>query len=691
MSKKITVGLCQINASFSGVSYLPYSVGLLEAHARKNLPEIDKYEFMPPIFARESVDSAVKKLLPCDVVYISLYVWNNNLALMIAKELKKLKPEVVIVVGGPHVPDKYKSHTQNKQITPVFIGIKNSKSTRTPPELLRTETYLRENPYIDIAVHGEGERVSTILLQNLHGDWSKIPSISYLDKEGYIVQTEKISRLKELDEIPSPYLEGTFDSLIKSNPDTKWITVWETNRGCPFSCTFCDWGSAIASKVYKWELERAYREMDWFAAHQIEFIFLADANFGILNRDIDIAKYCARTRELTGYPKAITVSNTKNATDRSYQVQKIFAEAGLAAGASLSMQSLDPGTLKDIKRDNISLDSYNEIQQRMKQDGVASFTDIVIGLPGETYETFANGVDQLIRNGLHDRILFYDLTILPNAEMADPGYRKKFGMETVNAKTINIHGSRKEIQNDVPEFQEVVVATAAMPRPDWARVKAFSWTAAFLHFDKILQIPLVLMHELAGIKYRELIELLSEAKFGNPRKFPTLNKIHGFFIEKARSIQAGGEEFCHSKEHLDMWWPSDEKILIELATNDELPGFYEEAYFALKNILKISGKTEFDNALRESVILNEALLKLPFLNGTVKVKLEHNIWEFYKAAVRSEPIPLVKQRSVISINRDIEKWNSWNDWCRFVVWYGSKQSAYLYGNKSVRVQIAGHF
>jgi radical SAM superfamily enzyme YgiQ (UPF0313 family) len=689
MGQKLTVGLCQINAGFSGANYLPYSVGLLEAYARKSIPDIDRFEFMTPIFMRESVDLAVEKLLPADVACFSLYVWNNQLSLAIAKELKRIKPGIIIVVGGPHVPDKYKSHVQNKQAILTLNLKKNSRGV-IDPTTERTQTYLRKNRYIDIAVHGEGERPFSILLQNLYGDWEKTPSISYLDRDGFIVQTERISRLKDLDEIPSPYLEGTFDSIIKTYPGMEWITVWETNRGCPFSCTFCDWGSAVASKINKWEVGRVCREMDWFAQHKVQFVFLADANFGILPRDIDIAKYCAEIKKKTGYPNTITVSNTKNATDRSYQVQKIFADAGLAAGASLSMQSLDPQTLIDIKRDNINLDSYREIQRRMKEDGISAFTDIVLGLPGETYDSFANGVDELIRSGLHDRVLFYNLTILPNAEMGDPNYQKLHGMKTVQARSVNIHGSRKEVKGDISEIQEVVIATKTMPEEDWVRVCVFRWASAFLHFDKVLQIPFVLAHKITGASYRELIELLSEGNFGESDKFPVLSRIRQFFIAKAQSIQCGEEEFCHSSEHLDMWWPSDEYMLIDIATSGNLSAFYQEACEALELLLGRYNKKEYKDAIREAVRLNQYMLKLPFRTGNQNLSFLYNIWEFYNAAIRNKPVSLEKRESVVTINYQGEQWDSWEDWCRQVVWYGSKRSAYLYGNAAV-IQIAGHY
>jgi radical SAM superfamily enzyme YgiQ (UPF0313 family) len=52
---------------------------------------------------------------------------------------------------------------------------------------------------------------------------------------------------------------------MQANPQERWLVLWETNRGCPFQCTFCDWGSATAAKVNQFELDRLLREVDWFA------------------------------------------------------------------------------------------------------------------------------------------------------------------------------------------------------------------------------------------------------------------------------------------------------------------------------------------------------------------------------------------------------------------------------------------
>ena len=149
------------------------------------------------------------------------------------------------------------------------------------------------------------------------------------------------------------------------------------------------------------------------------------------------------------------MQNTKNATERAYLTQKIIADAGLNKGVALSMQSLDLTTLNNIKRSNISLESYWELARRFTK--TQTYTDLILPLPGETYESFCKGVDSLIRAGQHNRIQFNNLSILPNAEMGDPDYLKKFGMKVIKSQIINIHGSLVELDDDVPEYQELVV------------------------------------------------------------------------------------------------------------------------------------------------------------------------------------------------------------------------------------------
>src|SRR5258708_2188119 len=122
----LKIGLVQINNSFSGQNYLPYSIALLQTYVQKFSPTPERYDFLTPLYKRVRIADAVEQLKDADIVGFSTYVWNGRISLEIARRLKKIKPGIVILFGGPHVPDQ-------------------------------PEAFIRANPQIDLAVHNEGE------------------------------------------------------------------------------------------------------------------------------------------------------------------------------------------------------------------------------------------------------------------------------------------------------------------------------------------------------------------------------------------------------------------------------------------------------------------------------------------------------------------------------------------------------
>ena len=655
-NQKIIVGLSQINNSFSGANYLPYSVGLLQAYVEKYSSSKERFEFLRPIFKRTSIKDAVKQLLPAEVVGFSLYVWNEQISLEIIRQLKKIKPSVYIVCGGPQVPD-------------------------------HAELFLRKNSGIDVAVHGEGEHSFFKLLEIFPSrEINKISSISKINTSGDFYNNPKADRTKDLSTIPSPYLSGVFDNLISSS-DEEWLVLWETNRGCPFQCTFCDWGSAVADRVYRFDMDRIDKELDWFSKNKIEFIFNCDANFGILPRDVDIARRAARNKNLFGYPKVLSTQNTKNATERNYLTQKILSDNGLNKGVALSMQTLFEPALINIKRQNISLQTYEDLQQRFNIDNIVTYSDFILGLPGETYESFADGIARLVKNGQHNRIQFNNLSVLPNAEMGNPEYQNNHGMELTDSKILNIHGSLDNSENHIDETQKLVIATNSMPRDMWRKTRTFSWMTALLHFNKLLQIPLVILVQSTGVSYRQIIESFCEV---NENDFPLIAEIRNHFYSRAAIIQNGGPEYYYSKEWLNIWWPDDEYQLIRLSTQEKLGTFYEESRKLLEALLK---KTQNDKSIplvAESIYINQALLKQPYLYEDFEIESKYNILETYNQALKNQPTSLKPIKSKYLIARSTQTWRDWQIWCREVVWYGNKKGDYLYGSTSLEKYYAGH-
>lgn len=656
-SSRLRIGLAQINNSFSGQSYLPYSVALLEAYVRRHAPDPERYEFLLPLYRRIPVERAVEHLAPADVVGLSVYVWNIRRSLEIARRLKERRPEVRIVLGGPQIPD-------------------------------RPERFLRENPFVDAVVHNEGERTFLEVLERLPaGDLTGVAGTSHRRADGEIVREPPRERIRELAEIPSPFLGGVLDRLIEAHPEENWIGLWETNRGCPFRCTFCDWGSATAAKVNQFDMERLRAEVEWFAHRRIEFVFCCDANFGLLPRDVEIARHVAAVKRERGFPRALSVQNTKNATERAYLTQKILAEAGLNKGVALSMQSVDPATLEAVERRNISLESYLELQRRFTRDGIETYSDLILGLPGETYESFVEGVSRLIESGQHNRIQFNNLSILPNAAMGDPDYQRRYGMVTVESRIINIHGALEESEDGIYETQQLVVATAAMPAPAWRRARTFAWMTALLHFDKLLQIPFIVAHELEGIRYRDLIEAFVDV---DGERHPLLGEIRDFLIDFAARIQRGGPEYVYSKEWLGIYWPADEYVFLRLTSEGRLDDFYAEAAAVLPGLLAGRGGDATRQAIEEALRLSRALLKQPFQEGELVVRSRFDILPFYRDALRGQRRRLDAGEVCYRIDRSSERWNDFETWSREVVWYGNKKGAYLYGNRAVEAQLAGH-
>jgi 2-(S-pantetheinyl)-carbapenam-3-carboxylate methyltransferase len=661
LGRVTTVGLVQINMGLTwsapragrddeelSFGLLPYSVGLLQAYAERHAADPGSLEFLPPLYKRLPVDDAAAALAGADVVGLSTYVWNIRLSLAIARALKEARPETLVVLGGPQVPD-------------------------------HAEELLRAHPYVDLACHGEGEATFTRILDRVaERRFDDVPGISYLEPGGAFVARPPAPRITDMAEIPSPYLGATFQPLIDLHPEERWVVIWETNRGCPFSCTFCDWGSATASKVYRFELDRINEEIAWFGERRIGFVFCCDANFGMLPRDVEIAEAVVAEKRRSGYPFSLSVQNTKNATERAYKVQTLLARELNTLGVTISLQSTSPTTLEAIKRQNISSESFEELQRRFARDGVYTYTDLIVGLPGESYDEFARGVAKVVENGQHNHIQFHDCSVLPNAEMGDPEYQRRYGMKFVPQMIRNVHDLAENV-DEVPEYLDVVVSTDAMPREDWVRAKTFAWAADLLYFDRLLQVPFALLGDAHGLRVDELIETVLAGQS------PTLAWIRKTLEAKAREIQAGGSSYFADPDAGNLLWPADQHLLIRLVLDERLADFYREAEAALRELLAQRGVADFDELLADACELNRALLRLPGQTRDAWLAVSANLWEHYASVLAGEPVPLERGLRFYRVDRTTRAFPTVDDWCEHLVWcHGKDKRGYLYELGSAR-------
>lgn len=526
------VHLVQICNVFADSIYLPLAAGMLRAHAAAD-PELRRhFRFAPILNERFALATTAERIKDPAVVGLSTYVWNWEYSIALADQLRRLYPDVAIVVGGPQVPEDARE--------------------------------LVANGPIDVAVHGEGEVTFTEVLRALATEQSldDVAGITYRGPAGP-VRTAPRARVEDLDTLPSPFLRGDFDDLLRD--PRPLIGLWETNRGCPFGCTFCYWGSAVNTRVREFGAERLRAELEWFENNHIDYVLCADANFGIKKRDLDIAREVAAAKQRSGFPRKFRTFSTKNASDRVIDVVEVLRSAGLDMGMSLTMQSLSDTALTAIGRKNIKLSTYVELRQEAGKRGMPTYCDLIVGLPGETYDSFLDGLDRLMSLGQHDNVHVYVCTQLVGSEMADPAYRERHGLVTARTPIIERHMCADAISDaSIPEYEDVVIATRTMPLESWVETNLTTVIVNVLHYQKVAHWIALYLHHAHGVRYRSWYEHV-RAGARDTARAPALAAMARFAEGYYRSIADGCTTRLAFAEFGNVVWPIEEAAFLMLS------------------------------------------------------------------------------------------------------------------------------
>lgn len=381
---------------------LPLAAGTLECYSKRDQEIRSAYDFNKYSFDPAKSDSEILADLAAtdaSIYGFSCYVWNMGRVRRLINVLQELKPKSVFLLGGPQVINQGAHYLR--------------------PEL--------ENIYI---CNGEGEKtLHRFLLASLESspDYSKVPGLSYM-RDGTVLTTEPFERIKSLDEIPSPFLEGVFEGGRYS-----WFLL-ETNRGCPFRCTYCFWGGAIGAKINKYSEDRILEELRWIARYRAITLHIVDANVGIIERDVRFAERICEVHRETGYPKDVIFSASKNTPGRVLQLASTLADGGLLTSQPISLQTLSKRALEHVKRDNIKPDVYLETQRLLNAKGISSYVELIWPLPGETLDSFQEGIGELCRNRA-DSFTIYPLILINNVEMNSQ--QKEFDIQTIPDPDLN--------------------------------------------------------------------------------------------------------------------------------------------------------------------------------------------------------------------------------------------------------------
>jgi len=432
--KKLTIYLADLTYDTISLATdsFPLNIGLVAAYCKKKFEEkVDIKLFKYP----RDLEKAIKDSNP-DILGMSNYPWNLNLGLSFFKMIKKISPNTVTVMGGPNIPLDDEDRT----------------------------SFILKNPLIDFYVYLEGEEAFSNLVEKVleHKNnanklkMNPIDGIVHRFDDKNVIKGTWLKRRKNLDEIPSPYLGGFMDKFF----DGKLSPMLETNRGCPFTCTFCHEGNSLITKVNYYSLDRVYEELDYIASKvpsSISHLMMVDPNFGMYERDLEICEHIAKIQKDKNYPRAIFASTGKNRKDR---IAKAISKLNGTLKFWLSVQSMDEEVLKNIKRQNIKLDTMSSLVESYNSQELPSSSESIICLPGETLQSHLNTLSKLLNTGV-ESVTTFNLILLNGTELNLKSSREKFGLKT-HYRIIPRDFGKMSDGTITAEIEEVVTTTNSM-------------------------------------------------------------------------------------------------------------------------------------------------------------------------------------------------------------------------------------
>ena len=407
-------------------SYVPINIGYIATYLTKMIPD-SNLDIKIATQTKEIFD-LIETWKP-DVIGLSNYVWNSTLSNRMCEIAKEINPDILSILGGPEFP--------------AGTGSRKIQDTERDQTYTKSLNYLKERPAVDYYAYSDGEVVFFEIIKDFIKKNNSVKEMKKDDKPfkgcaslsnnkevlligDYIPRLGMDGSLKAegRDEIPSPYLSGILDKFLNG----KYVPAFETARGCPFLCTFCDQG-IDESKITAFSTKRLSDEM-WYVAEKIakleagtKTVCIYDANWGLFDKDVELADHIAEIMDKYDWPKNIHCSSPKNKRENLIKIDdklKNRVQMGLA------MQSMNTDVLSNIKRKNLATQKQIDIIHAIQSRGKTAMTELIIPLPGETEKTYFDGMKFLMDNNVMTGT--YTLMMLCGAELGRDAAIKKHEM-----------------------------------------------------------------------------------------------------------------------------------------------------------------------------------------------------------------------------------------------------------------------
>jgi radical SAM superfamily enzyme YgiQ (UPF0313 family) len=526
MSGKIQVASTQFNYQYGNQIHFPYSIARLVSFVKTNEKLSEKLEFQKTGIFRDKFEEYLKEFSNADILLCSCYVWNWEITKKFAEEIKRNNPDCLIIFGGPQVPDN-------------------------------SEGFFEKHTFVDIIVHGEGEYIVNDIFEEF------ITSKNFKNVKGIETKefrTDQHDRIKDLSSLPSPYLTNTVWDLVDKDANVNYIASWETNRGCPYQCTFCDWGSLTNTRMTSWNEDILFKEIEWFGENKIVYVDCCDANFGIYQkRDFKLAVKLKETVLEKGFPERIRPAWAKFSSDKIIPIAKELQSADLLRAVTLAVQSLDETTLEIVKRANIKFDKFSELTETFRRNGIPTYTELIMGMPGETLESWKHGLEILVSDTKIGSIYIYNCGVFQNAPMNNPVYIKHHGIKKIRSPIFLAHSSIHE--RGIPEYEEIAIGAKSFELEELKQINLYSWLIQTFSSLGIFEYVSMYYNKMYNLKFMEFFETFIEFCKNEKSIFSEEYEKVLKHIEKGYS----GEGWNHYDKKLgDIFWPIEESSWLRL-------------------------------------------------------------------------------------------------------------------------------
>ncbi len=319
----------------------------------------------------ENIDQVLEALISYapELVVLSCYIWNITFIEQLIRALKLVRPDLMIACGGPEVA--YDAQ--------AFL-------TRCPA---------------DFVMAGEGEAIFPGVLSAFEKAQSENSRFAdtlceVLSEQAglYLRQGDEIRftgavPLVDMSTVPFPYDEESLQQLNHR------IVYYEGQRGCPYGCTYCL--SSIDRSLRHKPAEMVKRELKVFMEAGVPLVKFVDRTFNVREDwAYEILRFILEETLLNKYPTsfhfevgAATLSDRLIALFNECPPGLFQIEAGI--------QSTDPRVLELIERRDHPDRLRAALTRIIAPGNVHVHTDLIVGLPGDTMDTFRTSFNECIR------------------------------------------------------------------------------------------------------------------------------------------------------------------------------------------------------------------------------------------------------------------------------------------------------